>query len=515
MATETERQVELPVGTLSLLADFLRALHEGGIRYCHWKSTPSLPRALAGRTDLDLLVDRNDADRFALILRELGFKPFISHVSRRYPAVEDYLGFDQESGRLVHLHIYYQLVLGEHYIKNHRLPLERAFLDASTVQQGVRIPPPALELVVLTLRTLLKYTDTDALKDFLRLGHRGGLPPEAVREVRALQAQTDNDRLRETATRNLPGVPADLFVRFGEVVAADPRNPVALLILRSQVRRALRPYRRLGAWSAGFGYLRARLSHSRVLRPFFRRNARSALRRKSPLAGGLTVAVLGPDGAGKTTITNELHDWLAWRLNMRILYMGSARPSLATRLLKFVSSAGRAADRSVAAKVGRPGRGSLLHPLADLAVGLRYLGDARDRAARATAGRRLASQGAVVVFDRYPLDGVRLGERMVDGARMSEMTANTTRGLLGRLRRREEAIYRRILPPDHVIMLMVPTEVALTRKGSKAPENVAAKGRALEESDLVSDGLSVIRIDATRPIQEVVSSVKAELWRRL
>ena len=146
--SSTPDSAEAPLATT--LALFAR-LEELGVRYCHWKSTPSLATALAGRTDLDLLVEREDADRFSEAARELGFKPFISHASRRFPAVEDLLGYDAATGRLIHLHVYYQLILGEHYVKNHRLPFERALIASSSLRDGVRVPAPELEVAILAL----------------------------------------------------------------------------------------------------------------------------------------------------------------------------------------------------------------------------------------------------------------------------------------------------------------------------------------------------------------------------
>ncbi|MEO6578879.1 MAG: hypothetical protein ABIO99_08290, partial [Candidatus Limnocylindria bacterium] len=68
---------------LHLITDLLAELPRRGIRYCHWKSTAGLEQALAGRTDLDLLVDRRQTVEFDIAIRELGFKPFVSHPSRR------------------------------------------------------------------------------------------------------------------------------------------------------------------------------------------------------------------------------------------------------------------------------------------------------------------------------------------------------------------------------------------------------------------------------------------------
>ena len=60
-------------------------------------------------------------------------------------------------------------------MKNHRLPFERTLIAASRPKDGVRIPPPELEVAILAYRTLLKYRDADATKDLLGVGHRGGI----------------------------------------------------------------------------------------------------------------------------------------------------------------------------------------------------------------------------------------------------------------------------------------------------------------------------------------------------
>ena len=85
-------------------------LNEAAIRYCHWKSNIRLDEALAGRTDLDLLVDPDHAGRFKTILLRRQVKRAIAAKGKRYPDVENYLGFDPETGRQFHLHVHYRLV---------------------------------------------------------------------------------------------------------------------------------------------------------------------------------------------------------------------------------------------------------------------------------------------------------------------------------------------------------------------------------------------------------------------
>ena len=47
------------------------------------------------------------------------------------------------------------LVLGERYVKNYHLPIEREFLDSVRLLDGVPVPSPELELGVLAVRALL------------------------------------------------------------------------------------------------------------------------------------------------------------------------------------------------------------------------------------------------------------------------------------------------------------------------------------------------------------------------
>lgn len=498
-------------GRLEIVARLVAELERRGVRYCHWKSTPGLATALRGETDLDLLVDRADAEAFGIAIREIGFRPFVSHESRRYPAVEDHIGHDRPSGRLVHLHVYYQLILGQQYTKNHRLPLERAFLDGAADRgAGISVPPPALELMVLGIRTLLKYRDSDALKDLLRLGRRGGIPPDTRHELKALRSQVSTAELREATTEHLPRLPSDLVVELLAVLERDRRDALRLRRLRRHAARGLRAYERLPRSAAIALYFRARLERTWPISVVRRGMRRSELRRKMPLGGGVTIAVVGPDGAGKSTIVSELTRWLAWRLNLRVLYLGSAQPSPSTHALRWVSRAARRmagrADRSLAP--------TFLRRFADVITAVRYIADARDRADRVRRGRSLAARGAVVLFDRFPLPDVRVGERQMDGPRIATLASYPQSALLRRLARREAATYAGILPPDCILQLVISAETALSRKGNRVEETVVAKSAALLQADL-SRIAPLVRLDAEQPLEAVVDEAKAAVWKLL
>jgi thymidylate kinase len=145
----------------------------------------------------------------------------------------------------------------------------------------------------------------------------------------------------------------------------------------------------------------------------------------------------------------------------------------------------------------------------------RYLAEARDRASRAREGRRLAANGTLVLFDRYPLPWVRLANRPVDGPRIAELHDGRSRRVLAMLQRREEATYAAMPAPDLVILLAVDPEVALARKGNHDREAIVAKARAVQEAARRAPQERVVVVDAGQPLDAVVSQVEAAIWQRL
>lgn len=499
--------------TLQTVRALFDSMNEENIRYCHWKSTLRLPLSLAGRTDLDLLIDREDSARFKALLCRHDFKPFISHPHRQYPAIEDYLGFDPASGRLIHLHIHYRLVLGEQFVKNYYLPLDQHFLEQVVERDGVKIPIPELELIVLSLRALLKYRDRDVLHDLLGRGEQSGIPAAILAEIDYLRRQTNPKQIAHALEQYVGFVSSDLIFQFLATIQSNPRDGSTLSRLRLQVRRELTPYQRHSRRRARMTYYRVMLSRQWPLDRIMARLLPLPDKRKTPASGGITIAFVGADGAGKSTIIKHMVKWLSWRMVVRSYYMGSNQPSRITsaikaaqRLTQIVSGGSRrvfGAQSRIARLADRPRR---------LAERLRFLADGRDRYRRYLAGRRKAAQGAIVIYDRYPLDAVRIGERMVDGPRIA--AGNGQLGPIGRrLAQAEERIYHNIQPAEHLFVLHVSPEVSQQRKPAHKPATIEAKSQAIER--IAGQGGNITHIDAEQPLDDVLLQVKSTIWRLL
>ncbi len=511
MSAAASRRLD-PLETVLRVFD---ALDGAGIRHCHWKSSASIPEALAGRTDLDLLVDHSRAADFAATVGALGFKRFISHPSRQLPGVEDWLGLDPASRRLIHLHVYYELVLGEELVKNHRLPVEDVLLANTVLHHGIRVPRPELELAILTVRALLKYREDAFLRDLLPFGHRGGLPAAIVEEVHELLGRTTVEAVRGTVERHLSMLPAAVIVGFLGAVSSGRIEPRRVRALRRELELALRPYRRRGELALLPVRARTALSRSRFAR--FGRGAaervqhRPSGRRKRPAAGGRAIAVIGVDGAGKSTIVAELVNTFGWRVNVMTLYLGSARPGALAAASQTSARGARRLSAWLQRRLGAQSRVSRIAARAsEVSAGVRAVAEARDRERRAILGRRLASDGWLVFFDRYPMPALRVGARRMDAWRLP---LTTDGGWLSRrLAQRERAIYRRIPAPETLVVLRLDPQAARLRK-SRVPEALDLKATAL--AGLGDGDATMVIVDASAPLDEVLRHVTSAVWDRL
>jgi hypothetical protein len=113
---------DAPGPPLELVLELCAGLADAGVRYCHFKSNEAIARSAAGDNDLDLLVEPSDVAAFERTLLRVGCRRAVTPTSRRFPSIHDFYGFDRRSGRLVHVHAHYALVVGHDATKNVRLP---------------------------------------------------------------------------------------------------------------------------------------------------------------------------------------------------------------------------------------------------------------------------------------------------------------------------------------------------------------------------------------------------------
>ena len=488
---------------LQLTRQLSARLEEAGIRYCHFKSNQHLAEALQGVTDMDVLVDRRAGPRLTQILGELGCKRFSAPPAGGYPAVEDHLGLDRPTGRLIHLHLHHRLTAGERHLKGYRLPWEELVLSTSRKDpaSGFRAADPDVECLLLLVRSALKLGVAERV---LAWFERAEVGADEAREFAWLMKRVDRERLVDLG-ESLLGKPTGSALReivshglsVGRLLALRRRGRAALDLCRSYTRTEafLRCSWRmlvLGLCAIGRKLSSPPLPVSRV-------NPR----------GGLLIAFVGADGSGKSSLAQRVVTWLRWKLDARVAYFGSGDGPSSLLRLPF-----RQVLRLVIARRG--GTRQDITPLRDrVPTGVRALWAlllALEKRRRLRQAWRARNRGLVVVCDRYPQNQI-MG--FTDGP-LLDRWQHSRSPWLRMLARWESAPYMwaQAHPPDLVLRLRVSPGVALRRKPEMRIEDVARREHAAGQLRFPT-ATRVRDVNANQPWDDVLLECKREVWEEL
>lgn len=483
----------------ALLADFIRQ----DIRCCYWKSTRRIHSALAGDHDLDLLVARQDQYRAEAALLAMGFKRFPAVAHRDHPSLSSFLGHDEPSGRLVHVHLHARLIVGEPLFKNYRLPWEEIILARAEFrcELPIRVLDTSAEALLLAVRSCLELTRLDPvmLRSWPAAIHKFALDRADV------AARVDRTELRELAAALLDEELAGMVVDYicGEPPREDRRrfrrrltHHVAIYRTCNSLESRLRSACRAVLWMGG--HLNQRYFH--LPRPWNRR---------AP-GGGCVAAIVGVDGSGKTTVTAALRAWLAPEVDVMPVYFGTGagRPSLLLWPFKLMVPLVRRVFPT------KP-RGSSHGNVSEQPPGPLYSACmmgwaalvAYEKRCKLRSARRAADRGLVVITDRFPQDEIT---GFNDGPLLTRLGK-----VPAWLRRFETSAYAlaRRLPPDLVLRLDVRAETAAGREPDMAPDLI--RQRIADLRRLTFASARVATVDAEQPLENVIRTVKQEIWKLL
>src|SRR5687768_14914158 len=281
---------------MTKIQNFIEELNTNGVRYCHWKSNLSLSKSLSGQSDVDLLIHREDAGLFRTILSQLGFRPAVNKDGESFPSIEHHFALDEESGVLVHVHAYFRVITGDSLSKNYRFPIEEMLLQNTRMEGTIPLLAKSAELIVFTLRIMLKHTSLVELVLLARYWK------DVKQEISWLLETESIDESLSLVNCWLPSIEADLF---SECVAAlkAPESLFRRISLGLQLRSQLRIYARhsaIRAWLVGGRKFTAML---------FRRLTRSQ-KELIPRSGGAVFAFVGPEARGRSTLLAAMSVWL-------------------------------------------------------------------------------------------------------------------------------------------------------------------------------------------------------------
>lgn len=423
-----------------LLMEVFQQLDQQHIQYCVLRGYEELD-LLDDTGDVDLLVRDDQIGQFQALMAQLHFVrlPSWGHAPHQF-----YVAYDESSDRWLKLDAVTTVMFGK------PIPALKTLLAEGCLARRRRrgptyVPSPEDELVTTLLHCLLD---------------KGAFSAHRLARIKALRAEITDEAYLNKLLR-AAWAPDLSWARLAALI--DTESWPALLRAAPQIARRLGRGQRLAV-------------RGRTL-------AGRALRKLDRIAGvlqprALTVALLAPDGGGKTTLATELAR--RFFLPSRYIYMGTNLDA---------STIGLPTTRWIQARSQRASK-----PIRLLARGLRFPNNVAEQWYRYGVSYYHMVRGRLVLFDRYVYDAPAAQRRT---------------SLKSRLRRWMLAA---IAPkPDLVVFLDAPGEVLYARKGEHSPS-------ILEQQRQHYLGLQqhlpqMVVVDATNNADQVRRTVTSLIWQ--
>lgn len=484
----------------AFIIDFFEILNKEKIRYIHFKSNQHLNESINGKTDFDILVDKNHTRELKNNLLKYGFKRLNSQKWASYPAVEDWLAYDEEVGTLFHIHLHYQIITGKRFVKEFTFPICKELIDNCVVDSryNIKISNPSHELFLLLLRITLKLS----VKQKARISK---LPNSLVDEYNYLIEDYNSKLFLDIARRILTEKNASILNKI--VYEKNRLNINLIMKIRRILCRDLRTYRRVSFSKFSLMYF------DRSIKWVFSRlkskvNLQGKIG-KTISSGGLSIAFIGSDGSGKTTITSIINKWLSWKIDTAYFYLGTGDES--TGLIKYLKKIWSLFRKTKIISDDKAKNLNSLNSKGKIFNLFKYyfaLSVAKKRMKTLKSIYKFKSNGRIAIVDRVPQTTINMindGPLLVtNGSKISTKMKDYEARYFSKFRQ---------LQPDIIFKLLVDGEIAHSRKPSENKNLVIEKANSIKTIDF--ENSKIIEIDANKPLDDVIKNVKKEIWKAL
>jgi len=489
---------------LKLIREFFNELNEKNVEYCHFKSNIRLSESVNGITDLDLLVSQNKQIIFKEILHKYSIKQIIPPKHKDYKYIEHYVGFDEESGKIVHFHVHYRFRTGKHLLKDYFIPLEDILLCNAVYDDRysiIKIPPKHIELAIFIMRIAVKTNIKQIFKN------KYVFPKHIHEELDFLIKNTDLDDLKRFNIGN-PKL-EQLIYKFVESYSYnDGLSKFEIVSYLLKLRKELKPYKQ-GNFTSHFIYIIRKLKCiPSIIDPS---KGKKTIPTPHPI-----FAFVGAPGAGKSSTVKHIKKWLSFQIATKSFYMGLPIGNIFSYnipLLNYIFFNQLMIWLSKIFGKNSP----LITPfifMRDLALSIRWICVAKSRLKLYGKMKKYTMKGYVVLCDRFPIKEINYGMKdPFEGPKLKDTVINKDNKLVKYFINKEIEIYDTIsnLSDHFIIVLDVDTDVAVSR--GRNYEIVKRKNYGIKLIDYNKP--NIVKIDANKSHDEVIKDIKKIIWELL
>ena len=473
------------------------------VRYCHWKSNEHLDEGIEGKTDLDVYVAPDDKQSCQAVLKSLSFIAFKPTKSSLYKDVEEYLGLDFATGKMIHVHLHYRIITGTKFCKEYEFPIGELMLSTRIIDEdtGVYVASPNLEIIVLYARIALKADRVSRIK-----------VKDYANEIKYLKQRISAQIVKEYCEQLLGKKNGEILYSQLRIENIKEVNWKKVLQVS---KKWLSPYKTLSSVTC---WIRKNYFWARYFLDKAINNRGGRILNKKTLPGkGLMIAFIGQDGSGKSTVNKDVAKWLDWKVSNHSFYLGTG-DGYRSPLKSFMRHVNHITPKKQTdtndTTVVSESKLSFRRKVGIVLSCLNLKNASSAALKKVRQAYHYTQQGGIALFDRFPqlqFPGI------YDGPKIKALYGNSRHLVwyIAALAKREERNIAKVqhYAPDLVFKLILPPEESHRRKPFENFEMIKKKSAITSELEFPNS--VVVYIDACQDYQAELILIKKTIWEKM
>jgi len=462
-----------------------RTLNLANVNYLVWKDIYKVSDFFEGNEELDLLVDIDQKDKFEEIIFNNSFISLKVNGFLEKKGIEHYIKYS--NGKYFHLHVYYKLITGNHFVKEFEFPIDKKLLSNYTLHNNIKVASKELETAFLVTRLIIKkslFFQNIKTKELKRLAN--------------LSKTCDEISVIKLINEISPKIKASFYELLSAAIDKKNSSKKNRIILKE-----FSNYKTLKGISFAFKYICIRLV---LMFLRFSKSSNKTIKKK-----GLSFALLGTDGSGKTTISSKVYKQYSAKSSCRKFYLGGnfKTYSIGTRLCYFNYYFMR-----------------VLSPFKDKyylawlfyynSFAMLELGKANDRKRKIIRGNKLKTKGWVVIYERFPIVNLFDFPNKLLKLKNHPWYLKNSSKIIRTLIHKIEQIVENIETPDASFLIITDLEKMKERRVLAHNELMDIDRKLKSQKKYLTDNkASLIVIENNGELDSVINSINQEINNKI